>query len=159
MNHAILVVMAVGVMGAASVLAQDPQGELPQRQPEQFRQQMENRLHAQAMEAAEQRAQLQQEIRELRTAVTRTGIEREPQVGGDLHPGVPPARHWRGHAMHGICALLMFCFVVHILLAVWVYQDIRRRNSGSGIWIVITLLTGLFGAAVYALVRMGEKQG
>ena len=33
-----------------------------------------------------------------------------------------------------------------------------RRNAGSGLWIVVTLLTGLFGAAVYALVRLGEKQ-
>ena len=153
-----LVMLAIGVMGAASALAQDPPGDRPQRPPEQFRQQIESRIQAQAMEAAEQRAQLQQEISNLRTALSRTGIEREPQMGGDMHPGLPPARHWRGHAMHGLCALFMLAFVLHILLAVWVFQDIRRRNAGSGIWIVVTLLTGLCGAAVYALVRIGEKQ-
>jgi len=44
------------------------------------------------------------------------------------------------------------------LCAVWVYQDIRRRASGSGIWIVIALLTGLLGTLVYAVVRLGENQ-
>jgi len=51
----------------------------------------------------------------------------------------------------------LVCLTIHILLSVWVYQDLRRRNTGSGIWIVITLLAGLFGAAVYALVRLGDK--
>ena len=54
--------------------------------------------------------------------------------------------------------MLLVCFVVHILLTVWVYQDIRRRNSGSGIWVAVTLMTGLLGAAVYALVRLGDRQ-
>lgn len=54
-------------------------------------------------------------------------------------------------------AFALFFLVVHILLAGWVYQDIRRRNSGSGIWIVLTLLTGFLGALVYAIVRLGDK--
>ena len=54
--------------------------------------------------------------------------------------------------------LLFLVLVVHILCAVWVYQDIRRRNAGSGIWIVIALLTGLLGTLVYAVVRIGESQ-
>ena len=54
--------------------------------------------------------------------------------------------------------LLLLVLVVHILCAVWVYQDIRRRAGGSGIWIVIALLTGLLGTLVYAVVRLGENQ-
>jgi len=54
--------------------------------------------------------------------------------------------------------LLLLVLVVHILCAVWVYQDIRRRAGGSGIWIVIALLTGLLGTLVYAVVRLGESQ-
>ena len=54
--------------------------------------------------------------------------------------------------------LLLLLLVVHILCAVWVYLDIRRRNAGSGIWIVIALLTGLLGTLVYAVVRLGESQ-
>ena len=51
--------------------------------------------------------------------------------------------------------LVLLCLVVHILLAIWVYQDIRKRGTGSGIWIVIALLAGLLGALVYAVVRIG----
>jgi len=54
--------------------------------------------------------------------------------------------------------LLLICIIVHILTAVWVFQDIRKRGAGSGIWIVIALLTGLIGTLVYAVVRLGEKQ-
>jgi hypothetical protein len=46
--------------------------------------------------------------------------------------------------------------IVHILLAVWVFQDIRKKSESSGIWIVIALLTGLLGVLVYAVVRLGD---
>jgi hypothetical protein len=52
--------------------------------------------------------------------------------------------------------LLAICVIVRILLAVWVYMDIRQLNRGSGIWIVIVLLAGLLGALVYAVVRIGD---
>ena len=52
--------------------------------------------------------------------------------------------------------LVLLCLVVHILVAVWVYQDIRKRGTGSGIWIVIALISGLLGALVYAVVRLGD---
>ncbi len=58
------------------------------------------------------------------------------------------------NALHPLLLLLL---VVHILCAVWVYQDIRQRAGGSGIWIVIALLTGLLGTLVYAVVRLGES--
>jgi hypothetical protein len=61
------------------------------------------------------------------------------------------------HAWPVLGLLVLVTTVIHTLLAVWVYQDLRRRNTGSGLWIVITLLAGLCGAAVYALVRLGEK--
>ena len=70
-----------------------------------------------------------------------------------------PACPLRQHVHHLLGMLMLGCLVIHILLAIWVYQDIRRRTTGSGIWIVVTLLAGLCGAAVYALVRIGEKQG
>ena len=66
------------------------------------------------------------------------------------------------HAKHndkcGALPLLLLVLVVHILVAVWVYQDIRRRGCGSGIWIVIALLTGLLGTLIYAVVRLGDSE-
>ena len=53
-------------------------------------------------------------------------------------------------------SLILICGIVHILMAVWVYKDVRKKNKGNGIWIPITLLVGFFGASVYALIRMGD---
>ena len=38
------------------------------------------------------------------------------------------------------------------------YVDIRSRKAGSGLWVVITLLAGFFGALIYAVVRLGDMQ-
>ena len=54
--------------------------------------------------------------------------------------------------------LLLLVVVVNIITAVWVFQDIRQRGCGSGIWIVIALLTGLLGTLVYAVVRLGNGE-
>ena len=69
------------------------------------------------------------------------------------HPG------GAGKCAHGVmCLLLAVCGIVNILVAVWIYQDIRKRNAGSGVWIVIALLTGLLGALVYAIARLGDNR-
>jgi len=60
---------------------------------------------------------------------------------------------------HSLKLLLLICMVVHLLVAIWVYQDIRQRGCGSGLWIVIALLAGLLGALVYAVVRLGDSSG
>jgi hypothetical protein len=65
----------------------------------------------------------------------------------------------RGHK-HRPCKkhpFLLLVIIINILVAVWVYQDIRKRNTGSGIWIVIALLAGLLGVLVYAVVRIGDN--
>jgi competence protein ComGC len=56
----------------------------------------------------------------------------------------------------GGSVFIMVIFIVNILLAIWVYTDIRKRNAGSGIWIVVVLLTGLLGVIPYAIVRLGD---
>ena len=62
------------------------------------------------------------------------------------------------HQKNGAAPLLILFAIVHILTAIWVYQDIRKRGVGSGIWIVIALLTGLIGTLVYAIVRLGNTK-
>ena len=52
--------------------------------------------------------------------------------------------------------MVIIMLIVHILVTIWVYKDIQERKSGSGIWVVLALLTGLWGTAVYALVRIGD---
>jgi len=52
--------------------------------------------------------------------------------------------------------LFLIFGIVHILMAIWVYKDVRKRNNGNGVWIAITLLVGFFGASVYALIRLAD---
>ena len=79
-----------------------------------------------------------------------------PQQPG---PGFHPSHPWGPDARHRhMCwAFLILCLVTHVLLAGWVYQDIRQRKVGSGIWIVLALLAGFLAALVYAVVRLGDK--
>jgi hypothetical protein len=116
---------------------------------------MEHQIHLRNMqlELEEHEAELgfQERMRELELDERRIQLERQrrPQE----HPG-----HWKHHRKGRMFPFILVCFVVHILVAVWVYKDIRKRNSGSGIWIVIALLTGLFGVLAYAIVRLGDTR-
>ena len=71
-------------------------------------------------------------------------------------------RFWSGVFLGGrsrtaqLAVLLLLVAVVHILMAIWVYADNRKRGAGYGLWIVITLLSGFFGALVYAVIRLGD---
>ena len=94
--------------------------------------------------------EFRQHVRELELEERR--LELENQRAGLEHSGR------REHHKKKCAPFFILCFVVHVLLAVWVYQDIRKRNSGSGIWIVVTLLTGLLGVLVYAVVRIGDNR-
>jgi len=97
--------------------------------------------HARAeFEFDQEMREVELEERHLELDMMRRQIER---------PHKAPAKEKAG----GVCLLLV---IVHILMAIWVYQDVRRKNNGNGIWIVITLLAGFFGAAVYALIRIGD---
>ena len=118
-----------------------PQTDRPQ--PEQMMQRI-RRAHN---ELDEQRHQLEMERQELERQRDRMQPQRQWPTHKQMNKG--------GHKP--ICGLLMaMCLVVHILVAVWVFQDIRKRGTGSGIWIVIALISGLLGALVYAVVRLGD---
>ena len=81
--------------------------------------------------------------------------ERELQEQRAQAEGHRPWEH-RGHP--GGAIFLGICLIVHILLTVWVYQDMHQRNAGSGLWIPIVLLSGFFGALLYALARLGDMR-
>jgi hypothetical protein len=108
--------------------------------------QMEQREREMELENRDAEMSFQREMRQLELEERRANIEREREHAG----------HREHHGKKEAGPLLLFLLVVHILVAVWVYTDIRKLNSGSGIWIVIALLTGLLGTLVYAVVRMGD---
>ncbi len=119
--------------------------------PEDFEFQME--MQEREMELQQRKAGMDIERRMQELELEKHKIELEHMRRPKEHPG-----KMKKHDKDGGHPLLLLVLVVHILCAVWVYQDIRRRAGGSGIWIVIALLTGLLGTLVYAVVRIGESQ-
>ena len=117
---------------------------------EEFERQMEMEQREREMELQNREAEMgfEREMQQLELEERKAQIEREREHAG----------HREGHDKEGAAPLLLLLLVVHILVAVWVYTDIRKLNSGSGIWIVIALLTGLLGTLVYAVVRMGDAR-
>jgi hypothetical protein len=77
--------------------------------------------------------------------------------------GMRSPRMWRCGLAHRCgfrllkCALLVL-FVCHILLAAWIFMDIRKLGQGNGIFIILALLAGFPAAILYALVRIGDKK-
>ena len=62
----------------------------------------------------------------------------------------------KGRDDGGKGVFLLAIIVVHILLTIWVYRDIKERGKGSGIWVAVVLLAGILGTIPYAIVRLGD---
>ena len=120
--------------------------------PENIEFQME--MHEREMELQHRKAEMDIERRMQELELEKHKIELEHM----RRPKEDPMRVEDDDDDDDLHPLLLLLAVVHILCAVWVYQDIRRRAGGSGLWIVIALLTGLLGTLVYAVVRLGESQ-
>src|SRR5439155_6786599 len=83
-----------------------------------------------------------------------------PPQGGPAQPAHQPneARHMKGvHDMLGL--LFLIGCLCNILLAIWIYTDIRKRNEGSGIFVAMALVAGIPAALIYSLTRIGDKKG
>lgn len=85
---------------------------------------------------------------------------------GPQTTGLPmPPMGWRGpveqrvrHDAGGALALVILGWLsCNILVAVWIFSDIRKRGEGHGIFIALALLAGIPSAIIYALVRIGDK--
>ena len=51
-----------------------------------------------------------------------------------------------------IVVILASC-VIQIAIAVWVYNDAKKRNMEPTMWLAITLLAGCIGCIIYLVVR------
>ncbi|HVM62360.1 MAG TPA: hypothetical protein VMV72_15985 [Verrucomicrobiae bacterium] len=54
--------------------------------------------------------------------------------------------------------VLLVWAVCNILLASWIYTDIRKLGQGHGIFVALALLAGFPAAILYAVVRIGDKK-
>lgn len=135
--------------------------EMAQRQ-EQFM----RRLGAQQERQAPMGAVEREDMRPMKPLRDRAGI------GKPMPPAGPPARavapaavgpypgaaklHKDIGGLIGLCLLVGFIF--NILLAIWIFTDIRKRGEGSGLFIALALLAGIPAAIIYSLVRIGDKK-
>jgi hypothetical protein len=80
---------------------------------------------------------------------------RVPTVRIVLTPGMESVV-WRG--LRFLKCLMWVLLTVHVLLAVWVFLDIRKRGEGHGVFIALALLAGIPATILYALVRLGDMK-
>lgn len=136
-RYVFLSVMLLSMLAVPAVFSQE-------FEPEDMEMQMRMQQQKLDLEQREADMDMQRQMKQLDLEQRKMELERSRHDDDD--------RECEG----GLVVLLLICAVVNILVAVWVYMDIRQLNSGSGIWIVIALLTGLLGALVYAVVRIGD---
>ncbi len=102
------------------------------------------------------------------------GIPERPQHPGGATPGyensragaptsdMPATMPPTAKFLKDIAGVLHLCFLIgiifNILIAVWIFSDIRKRGEGSGIFVVLALLAGVPAAVIYSLVRIGDRK-
>ncbi len=143
MRHmlAAMVVAVVLVGMAAKVMAQE--GEAPTAD------QMERMKAAMELEARKAELEQEQQMRQLDIDARRAEIEKQQQ------PSRPHGMGPQDGAHGGIMLLIV---ITNILLTVWVCKDMREQKIGRALWVPIVLLTGVFGAILYAIVRLADTR-
>lgn len=136
-QYVLMSILLVSMFVCPAVLSQE-------FEPEDMEIQMEMREREMDLQQREAKMDMEREMYKLELDQRRMELERARQDDDDDE----------GKGALGV--LLLICGIVHILVAIWVYMDIRQLNRGSGIWIIIALLAGLLGALVYAIVRLGD---
>lgn len=84
-----------------------------------------------------------------------------PPPGAPGMAGAPQNAHAAKAAkgLHDLIGLLCLIGIIcNILLAIWIFTDIRKRGEGSGIFIALALVAGIPAALIYALTRIGDKK-
>ena len=129
--------------------------------------QMMNRMEGE-MKRDQQREErpgmkFRQEKREFRAPLARPdGDGLRPQLPvpprrPEAAPHHSEAKHKDG--LHDLVRLFLFvAFICNILLAIWIFTDIRKRGEGSGIFIALALVAGIPAALIYALTRIADKK-
>jgi len=52
-----------------------------------------------------------------------------------------------------VIIIIVIIYVLAIALAVWVYNDAKKRDMNAAVWLLIVLLTSFVGYIIYLIVR------
>jgi hypothetical protein len=132
----------------------------------EHQEQLMRRLGAQMERRAPMNAPLRNKIRRQAASPDRARVGRPmPPVGAPAMarpPVAPEPPHAVAKPLKDIAGLVKLCllvaFIFNILLAIWIFTDIRKRGEGSGIFIALALLAGIPAAIIYSIVRIGDKK-
>ena len=137
MRHtACMVVVAVMLVSAVGLANGDEDAPTP-AQLEQYEKGL-------AISARQAELEHQQSLRELELEERRIEIDRKRQSFAGRHKD------------NGGGVVLLLILVVHILVTIWVCKDMREQKIARALWVPIVLLTGVFGAILYAIVRNAD---
>ena len=139
MRHTVLMaaVVAMVLATAAQTAAAQEDEEAP------FEEQIERQMMELQLRQREAEVEFDQQERELELEQRRAEIDR---IRGG-HPGKKD---------HGFFILLII--ITNILLTVWVFKDMNEKKIGRALWVPIVLLAGVFGAILYAIVRVADTR-
>lgn len=138
--------------------------------PDERLQQLEQRLSdlADRQELAMRRFDAALAAREQTGRQPAAPLERQepmPSPGAEAIRPAPPA----AGADHPLAArvlqklgdlarlMILGCILCNVLLAIWIFMDIRKRGEGSGIFVVLALVAGIPAAIIYSLTRIGDR--
>jgi hypothetical protein len=105
---------------------------------------MERLERGMELEARKIELGLKQEMAKLELEARRAEIERH--------------RHGKADGGNG-GAFILLVIITNILLTVWVFKDMHEQKIGRALWVPIVLLAGVFGAILYAIVRVADTRG
>ena len=150
MKHTVLMAAV-----AALVLATAAQTAAAQEDEEgSFDEQMERREVEMELQNRQREFEHEQSMRELDLEERQLEIEQRRAEIDRAHQG-PPGKDPH-HKDHGILILLVI--ITHIVLTVWVFKDMNEKKIGRALWVPIVLLAGVFGAILYAIVRIADTR-
>jgi len=52
-----------------------------------------------------------------------------------------------------VIIIIVIIYVIAIIIAVWVYNDAKKRDMNAVVWLLIVLLTSCIGCIIYLIVR------
>ena len=142
MKHTLwmVAVMAMVLGAAARTAAAQEDKEL------EFEEQIERQMMELELQQRQDELEFDRQERELDLEQRRAEIDRTR--------GHPPDHHDHGGFF------LLFIIITNILLTVWVFKDMNEKKIGRALWVPIVLLAGVFGAILYAIVRIADtRQG
>ena len=149
MKHTVLMaaVVAMVLATAAQTTAAQEDEESSLEEIEQDLERREIELEIQRLEddaeVERQERQFDLEERQLELEQRRAEIDRISDHDPDHHKDD-----------HGFLILLII--ITNILLTVWVFKDMNEKKIGRALWVPIVLLAGVFGAILYAIVRLAD---